>query len=282
MSIVHKILSIAIAATLVCNISGCAKALIEPKEAPANFVPPIEIEIDDFIEGNLYFTAYHELGHAFVSEYELPIAGREEDAVDRLAAWLMTPEDDSPPDYLMGAIRGWFMTNAEISLDEIAWWGAHGTDGQRAYQLACMLYGANPEAHRNVAEIVELPDDRREACEYEAAENERVWKQFLSDHMRPNGESGANKQDVTIVYASTEEYEDDAAYLRKLGLMEDIAKVMTEDYRFQPGIKLEARECGEANAYWSSENRTLTFCYEEVAAYRNLAKKLQPAVSGAN
>jgi hypothetical protein len=51
------------------------------------------VDAASFVEGNLYFLGYHELGHALVSELDLPVVGREEDAVDRLAIWMMTPEE---------------------------------------------------------------------------------------------------------------------------------------------------------------------------------------------
>lgn len=242
----------------------------------AAFVPPIDIDPDAFIEGNLYFIAYHELGHAFVSEFQLPIAGREEDAVDRLATWLMTPEGDAPPEYLMGAIRGWFMTAADVPLSKIEWWGEHGADSQRAYQIACLLYGTDPKAFNKVAEVVELPDNRRESCEYDAGQNSQSWDKLLADHMRPEGGAAAPGDSIAITYAPTTKYTEDAEYLRKLGLLEDLAGTMATHYRFPDGVALEARECDEVNAFWNREERMLTLCYEMVADYRDLATTLKP------
>lgn len=37
---------------------------------------------------------FHELGHAFISLYDLPITGREEDAVDQFAAILLAMGDE--------------------------------------------------------------------------------------------------------------------------------------------------------------------------------------------
>jgi hypothetical protein len=44
-------------------------------------------ERDEFILGNVVFVLFHEFGHALVSELELPVLGREEDAVDRFATF---------------------------------------------------------------------------------------------------------------------------------------------------------------------------------------------------
>ncbi len=37
---------------------------------------------------------------------------------------------------------------------------------------------------------------------------------------------------------------------------------MANLYALKDGIKLTAAECGEPNAYWSAENREVTYCYE--------------------
>jgi hypothetical protein len=43
----------------------------------------------EFVVGNALFTLGHELGHAVVSEFNLPVLGREEDAVDAFATFAL-------------------------------------------------------------------------------------------------------------------------------------------------------------------------------------------------
>lgn len=239
------------------------------------FVPDTGLDADSFVEGNLYFLAYHELGHALVSEFDLPIAGREEDAVDRLAIWMMTPvEDGDAPDYLMGAMQGWFLTASDVPLSDLALWGEHGTDQQRGYQIACLLYGDAPERFQAAADIAQLPEDRRETCVFEAQDNDHAWSSLLAPHTRPEGSRGAANS-LTIQYTPTETYKDEAVYLRQIGVLEDVADIMLEYYAFEPGIVLEASECGEPNAFWSSEARRLTLCYELVADAISLSDALE-------
>src|SRR3546814_15326340 len=47
-----------------------------------------------FVLGNTIFTLFHELGHALVDKLEIPVLGREEDAVDALAVLLMLPDEE--------------------------------------------------------------------------------------------------------------------------------------------------------------------------------------------
>lgn len=272
-------------------LAGCAdQAAAPPAEGPPpaaqadpaqtgdaqpGATPAIAVDPDLFVEGSLYFVAFHELGHAFVSEFDLPIVGREEDVVDRLAIWMMTPEDASPPDYLVGAMRGWFMEEDDTSPSDVVWWGAHGANRQRAFQIACLLYGAQPKAFGHVADAVELPDERREECEYEAYDNQRNWDRLLSAHFRPEDAPPGAGDVVPVVYEPTEHHADDQRVLRELGILEYLAEMMRTDYRFEPGIRIVALDCDEPNAFWDPETRELHLCYELVAYYRAQAAQIE-------
>ena len=50
---------------------------------------------------------------------------------------------------------------------------------------------------------------------------------------------------------------------------------MHDTYKLKPGIKLIATECGEVNAFWNRDDRTLTVCYEIVEAYQAMAKQIK-------
>jgi len=236
----------------------------------------IDIDSDNFIEGSLYFVVYHELGHAMVSEFQLPVVGREEDAVDGLATKLLTPDDDEPtPDYLMGAIKSWFLFGSLTKVNDIAWWDEHGTENQRAYRIACLLYGSNPAKFKDVADTVKLPEDRRGGCERDSKQNEESWDTLMDDDTYgAEDKVPADAATPEIVYQPTEKFQEQQDYLKKLGLFDDIAKFMHDNYKFKPGIKLIANECGQVNAFWNPGDRTLTVCYEIVQAYQNLAKQI--------
>jgi hypothetical protein len=244
------------------------------KEA-AQSAERIKIDADSFIEGNLYFLAYHELGHALVSEFNLPILGREEDAVDSLATYLMTPEDKAVhPDYLMAAMKGWFLFASEIALDDIAWWDAHGTDNQRGYQISCLLYGSDPTAFKEAADVVNLPENRRESCETDAEQMGKSWDKLLSPYYAANDGSD-NVTAPEVIYRDTKTYNDQVDYLKEHKLLESLSDFMRQSYKFKPGIKIIAEECGESNSFWYPKERELYLCYELVADFQRLAAKIE-------
>jgi hypothetical protein len=253
------------------GLAGCSlePEQPEPKEKP-NFAA-LGIDADAFVEGNLFFTGYHELGHGLIAELDIPVVGREEDAVDRFATWLMTPDkDEGEPEYLLGAMHGWFMLAAEEPLDTIQWWGSHGIEQQRAYQIACLLYGSDEEQFAKVADAARLPMERLGSCVDEAEGNAAAWDKLLEDHYRPDGDV-APPSSVTITYQPSKDHANEAAYLKKIGLFEDLSDLLRTNYKLKPGIKLEAKACDDENAFWTPSTRTLTFCYEYVAKFKAMA-----------
>ncbi len=252
-------------------LSGCSDGKESaPTEAAQESGTGVAVN-EDFVEGNLYFLAYHELGHALVSELDLPVTGREEDAVDRIAIWMMTPESgDEQPDYLLDAMQGWFSFGDQTSLDEIAWWDEHGTDHQRGYQIACLLFGADPERYRDLATDVGLPPERQESCVWESQQNQAVWDRLLMPHIREENVASPTSA-MAVSYDPTERHRAESDYLRKIGLLEHVASLMHDTYGLKSGIGVVAEECGEANAFWDAEGRKLVICYELVAEYKSIA-----------
>jgi Putative metallopeptidase len=229
----------------------------------------LDIDSDLFVEGNLYFIGYHELAHALVSEFELPVVGREEDGADRLATLLMTPEHGDSPDYLNAAMQGWFVEASRTPLEEISWWDEHGTNEQRGFQIACLLFGADPDEFGSIAEAVSLPEDRRETCTDEAEQNRRSWDTLLQDHLRPDDDP-APRDSVTVSYAPTKKYGPQRQLLRDIGLLDNLRDIITKDYAFDEGISIRAEECGEANAFWNPSDRKLQICYELVEDFQSM------------
>jgi hypothetical protein len=267
----------AVAALAACGGVSLAQTQTATDGGASANAQRIAIDADNFTEGNLYFVVYHELGHALVSEFNLAVVGREEDAVDGLATSLMTPSDkDTTPDYLMGAIKGWFLFASYTNLKDISWWDEHGTSNQRAFQIACLLYGNNPDNFKDIADAVNLPDDRRQSCQHDSEMNETSWNALLDEDTYGDDETIPDDvREPEVIYNATEKFQEQQDYLKKLGLLEDVAKFMHDTYKFKPDIKLIANECGQVNAFWNPGDRTLTLCYELVDAYQGLAKQIE-------
>jgi hypothetical protein len=130
------------------------------------------------------FTLFHEMGHALVDVYQLPITGKEEDAVDDLAALLGLAVDEEGG-LLWSAILDYSASaEARDEDEELAFWGEHSLDEQRMYNIACIMYGSDSEAFAEIVEDEWLPDERAELCPQEYQQKERSWGTLLAPYLK--------------------------------------------------------------------------------------------------
>jgi len=228
-----------------------------------------------FALGNVSFVVFHEVGHALISEYELPVLGREEDAVDNFASVILAPDQDDPPEdaaILTDAIAGWFASAERTGLEEIAWWDVHGPDRQRAYQIGCLLYGSKAGAYDELAETIELPAERRDGCAAEYMATERSWTSLLAPHLLADGLAPPAR--VTVDYGPPGAYGTERRLLQESELLEGVAEGVTTTFSLKRPLTIRARACGEPNAYWDPEAAEITVCYELVRDYLELHAQL--------
>jgi hypothetical protein len=138
-------------------------------------------ETTDALAGAFIAVVLHEAGHALVDVLELPVTGREEDAVDQLSAWLLIEADDVAS--VLGAAATYY-TDGEAGDDEFA--DEHSLDKQRYFNLVCWAYGSNPAESKHLVETWELPEARAEQCEAEYAQLDRSWSRLLGPHLQPD------------------------------------------------------------------------------------------------
>lgn len=248
---------------------------LAPARAETAYVPP-EIagldpsEIDpavSFIIGNMLSIYFHESGHMLISEFELPVLGREEDAVDTLSAvLLLEAEDDTLKQALRDSARGWFFSGeASTELSDEDFSDSHGLDKQRAYAMVCMIAGKEGEAFQQIEGMAEIPKERIEECgaEYESARSS--WSSVLEPYAAEEGD----KTKFTISYQPVKDR--DLAFYRDLLKESDFLNMLptaySGQYKLQDGIKLTAAKCDEENAFWDPSNREVTICYELVQFY---------------
>lgn len=133
------------------------------------------------------FVFYHELGHALVDIYQLPITGLEENAVDQFATYFMLlTEDSSDYEGIVGQdilynIGTWFYIQSQAGHENI-YWDTHGLDIQRFYNISCYAYGENPEYNQDLITEGSLPKERAANCEYEYSVLKNSWETILSPY----------------------------------------------------------------------------------------------------
>lgn len=257
-------------------LSGLAPVLPQVAFAEEDQSQLTEEELKEalqFIYGNAMFVLLHEAGHMLISELQLPVLGREEDAVDTLSSiLLLEAHDDTLDKAITDSADGWFLSDdsREAEGGEMVFWDTHGLDKQRAYQMVCMMVGQDAEGFKDFADSVDLPKDRREECQSEYQNALQSWTSLLSPHSVGEGE----KNKITIAYEEpTEELAPYAQMSKDAKLLEGMSDLFSDLFKLNDGIQFVATTCGQPNAYWMPGERKLVYCYELAAYHGQLISK---------
>ncbi len=231
----------------------CVIGLIGPACADTVFEFPQDPDEADFITNEVIATFYHELGHGLIDVFQMPVLGKEEDAADTLSVLLMHDIWDEPSasailtsDALTYALRA---ADPAAVPDQRAYADVHSLDIQRYYAEVCLFYGANPEERKQLALDLELPDYKLDSCPDEYQSARASWDAMLAD-----AEPGPDR--YGLVMAPDQE----GIPLADV-LAQEVAS-MNEHFGLPEEITVKVADCGEANAYYTADDKTITLCNE--------------------
>jgi hypothetical protein len=237
----------------------------------------------EFVIGNMLYVAAHEMGHGVIAEMDLPILGREEDAADSFAIVTgIRMGSGFSHRVLVEAAKGWFLSARRASRDgeSMDYYDEHGLNQQRAYQIVCMMVGADPEKFNDLAEEAKLPEDRRKTCRRDYGLAAYSWDMVLKPHHRAEG---APKVQINISYGeATGDLTVYARTFRTIRFLESIAEHAAEKFVWKPDpITMEIRTCGDVDGYWSIKDRKLNLCYEMAQEFAQLYRDFgqEPQIS---
>jgi hypothetical protein len=130
------------------------------------------------LAGTFAEVAFHETGHAVFDMFDVPIFGREEDAADQAAAFVMvhfSPEVTRLA--IKGAAYSYISQDTEWSRTKFA--DEHGTQRQRYYNYLCLAYGANPTEFQDFVDKGMLPKERAVHCNQEYEQVRRAFQKTV-------------------------------------------------------------------------------------------------------
>jgi len=131
--------------------------------------------------GAVMFSFYHEGGHGLIDVLDLASVGREEDAVDQLATLILIAAGDDGVAMAMSGAH-WFKLQ-EASGQKTAFWDEHAFDGQRFYNIVCLIYGSDTQKYASWVNDKVLPSDRAKRCPEEYRKINKAWEKLLAPHM---------------------------------------------------------------------------------------------------
>lgn len=141
-----------------------------------------EAEAREAVLGTGLFFFLHEVGHALVHLLDLPITGREEDAVDNLATLILI--EIEAEDALFATLDNFetWSSQHEVTSGQLAFWDEHSFNGQRLYDVACLMYGSAPESYPGMVGPDRLPAERAARCPGEYVQKKTSWDRLLEEH----------------------------------------------------------------------------------------------------
>jgi hypothetical protein len=127
----------------------------------------------------------HEAGHVLVKMLDLPITGREEDAVDGFAIALLLPDPDFGADAAI-AIAGSLAPYIPLTpLGTMGFSDAHALPQQRIVQFLCWAYGSDPVRFASLRGKHLVPYPRALHCADEWRQLGRSWSRLLAPYAAP-------------------------------------------------------------------------------------------------
>jgi hypothetical protein len=151
-----------------------------------------------YLAANLRFVLLHETGHALIDLLEIPVTGREEDAVDQLATTLMQRfaginESSRQVSENLRMASNWFLMRSTGQYNLDAYADEHALGEQRYFNLQCLIYGSNPARYIGIVTEGDLPETRAKTCPAEARRVNKAWLRLLLPHVAPKFEMTEEK-----------------------------------------------------------------------------------------
>jgi peptidoglycan hydrolase-like protein with peptidoglycan-binding domain len=174
----------------------------------------------DYVKQNIRFILLHETGHALIDILGLPSTGREEDAVDQLAAvtMMLNNWDNEATDEVIASLKLvalWFSVNgsgggSNQDADMARYADEHSLSEQRYFNLLCMMYGRDPDRYAQIVQDGLLPEARAGRCRTETVKIFEAWSTLLIPHFASSAKSdGAGAGTAGTAAQPQEEPEED-------------------------------------------------------------------------
>ena len=150
------------------TVTVCYEYLADLQRNAPSMTTAAGVTPQDAILGPVIEVFLHETGHALFNLLKIPVLGREEDAADQVAAYLMLTMGAQSARNTVGGVAYMYHRDAESAqLKPTSYANVHGLDAQRFYNVICLAYGFDPKTFSDVVEKQYLPQERAEGCEDE-------------------------------------------------------------------------------------------------------------------
>jgi hypothetical protein len=126
------------------------------------------------------FAFLHEIGHALIDTYNLPITGNEEDAADRCSTFInLTELGEDGVNAVLAAADAFAIESKGNAPDKRNLADEHLLQEQRFYNSLCLIYGSNTKKYAYILNDNYLPKERAARCPSEYERTVDSWNDLL-------------------------------------------------------------------------------------------------------
>ena len=265
-------------------------------EVPSNFQPDRAYQEKYYIESNLEFTLLHELGYAVIDIHKIPVLGGQEKAADQFAAMLMIVYNQGVDDALMDklvAVSGEWMLEwqEEIGGNLATFWDTHPLPIQRFFEIACLVYGADPDSVETFRTDSWLPIERAWLCSDEYIKNREAlaWmakkysRVYFDDNWGLTDQAGQipnqGKIILKVMPPITSKDKKTYQFLSNSQRLNYIVSEANHVLKLDQDIDVVFNPaCFDPDAWWSGEQRSIFVCYALVEQFSRHSKHLMELV----
>ncbi len=194
----------------------------------------------------------HEIGHALIREFDLPVLGNEEvmaDAFATIALHEMMP--NRVEEIVRARIAAWRAAEGEGGpYDE------HPSNVRRAAQAMCLLYGLDPDRFELAARADGMDGEDAADCRERATEVARSWRRIAAPLRMPDG---AQVVETRVLIG-----EGPWTTALERSRLPDTMGDLLAAFDWHSQITLHFDHC-DGGASWSRNGRTILVCDDLIA-----------------
>jgi len=223
---------------------------------------PTHAELSKFTENVLLHVLTHEMGHALIREFDLPILGNEESMADDFATlYLQRNFPNRVEEILKARADSWL-----LEADKVSIFSEYSDDAKRAGRAICLLYGVAPARHEDLAKRYGMTAREAAKCRDFAPEVARSWRRVLSDLQMPKD---APVTEVRLIIGKGP-LEHELRQSETLATMQSLL----EGIDWHSLITLHADHC-DRGALWNRNGRTILLCDNYVQRFEKQSAQLR-------
>ncbi|MGH1447089.1 MAG: DUF4344 domain-containing metallopeptidase [Cognatishimia sp.] len=218
-------------------------------------------QLSDHTENVLLHVLSHELGHALIREFDLPLLGNEEVIADEFATIFL---HDRFPDQA-GAIISARVDAFLLEKDDETIFAEHSDDARRAGRATCLLFGLDPQRYLEWAQRLGMTGQEAKHCVESAPEIARGWRRVLAPLAMP---PTVPTTEVRVIFGEGPM----KMAMENSRAFQQMKKIL-ESFDWHSQITLHGDHCDEG-ASWSRGRRRILLCDDYVLRFEEQARLL--------